>query len=209
MEQSNLYLNEKYASEGIWATAQPENLEFENPEIPKLNKEIERIEKEISHYEIRINQEIALTEKITENIKSRASNPRDPNVLRDIELQWRTTYANIENIKKMMQPKNERLQDLKKKLAEEKLNILKNLKNDYLDKIASEANTLGEGLDFLYNSIANLATHFQTLKLIYNELNISIDSESLLPTPRDSFEVFYESYKAALEQIHQFISKQS
>lgn len=199
-----VFLEDKNKEEGIWVNAQPEELQFDSPELPKIQKEIERLENEIHNFQTRIDQEIALTEKITENIKSRASNPKDVNVMRDIELQWRTTHANIENIKKMMQPRIDKVEELYKQLAQEKNNIIKVLKNDYLHKLSTELGALTEGLNYIKNAVENIFVISKTLAQINKEINQE-ETPEILPKPIDSFEVFYQSYSEFVDKLQKII----
>lgn len=200
------FLNPKNETKGIWANAHAEELQFESPELPKLQKEIDRLEIEINNFQTRIDQEIALTEKITENIKSRASNPKDVNVMRDVELQWRTTHTNIEHIKKMMQPRIEKVEDLYKQLSNERSNIIKVLRNDYLNRLATEISALNEGLNYMKNVVENLSLITVTLTLIDKEITKSV-VEEIKPNPIDSFEVFFESYSEYAEKIKKLIEE--
>ncbi len=201
-----IFLNPKNETEGIWANALPEELQFDSPELPKLQKEIDRLENEIKNFQTRIDQEIALTEKITENIKSRASNPKDVGVMRDVELQWRTTHTNIENIKKMMQPRIEKVEELYKKVSYEKSNLIKELKNEYLNRLANEINALSEGMNYIKNAIETIAVISKTLQTINKEIN-KTDFAEITPNPIDSFEVFWESYNNYIEKIDNFIKE--
>lgn len=201
------FLDPKNQADGIWIIAKPEELQFNSPEMPKILKEIEKLEAEINNFQSRIDQEIALTEKITDNIKSRASNPKDVNVLRDVELQWRTTYANIENIKKMMQPRTDKVQELYKKLTDEKNNIIKSLRNDYLDKLITEINALNEGLNYLNTVIHNIATISKTISLIDKETNAVSSFEAIKPNPIDSFEIFNRAYNEYINKIRSILEK--
>lgn len=201
-----IFLNPKNQNEGIWINAQPEELQFNSPELPAIQKEIDRLENEIKNFQTRIDQEIALTEKITENIKSRASNPKDVNVMKDVELQWRTTHTNIENIKKMMQPRLDRVEELYKKLSLEKSNIIKTLRNDYLNKLSSEINALNEGLNYLKNVVENLSVISKTIAKIDSEINNTTIKE-INPIPVDSFEVFFESYSEYVEKMQKIIEE--
>ena len=204
--KEKVFLEDKNKEAGIWINAQPEELQFDSPELPKIQKEIERLENEIHNFQTRIDQEIALTEKITENIKSRASNPKDVNVMRDIELQWRTTHTNIENIKKMMQPRIEKVEELYKQLAQEKNNIIKVLKNDYLLKLSTELSALTEGLNYIKNTVENISVISKTLSKINKEINQE-DSPEIVPNPIDSFEVFYQSYSEFVDKLQKIIEK--
>lgn len=190
----------------IWINAQPEELQFDSPELPKIQKDIVRLENEINNFQTRIDQEIALTEKITENIKSRASNPKDVNVMRDIELQWRTTHANIENIKKMMQPRIDQVEELYKQVAQEKNNIIKVLKNDYLNKLSTELSALTEGLNYLKNTVENISIIVKTLEKINKEIGQK-DIPIIFPEPIDSFEVFYQSYNELVDKLQIIIEE--
>lgn len=201
------FLDPKNQADGIWIIAKPEELQFNSPEMPKILKEIEKLEAEINNFQTRIDQEIALTEKITDNIKSRASNPKDVNVLRDVELQWRTTYANIENIKKMMLPRTDKVQELYKKLTDEKNNIIKSLRNDYLDKLITEINALNEGLNYLNTVIHNIATISKTISLIDKETNAVSSFEAIKPNPIDSFEIFNRAYNEYINKIRSILEK--
>lgn len=201
-----IFLNPKNETNGIWANAHAEELQFESPELPKLQKEIDRLEIEINNFQTRIDQEIALTEKITENIKSRASNPKDVNVMRDVELQWRTTHTNIEHIKKMMQPRIEKVEDLYNQLSNERSNIIKVLRNDYLNRLATEISALNEGLNYMKNVVENLSLITVTLTLIDKEITKSV-VEEIKPNPIDSFEVFFKSYSEYAEKIKKLIEE--
>ncbi len=199
------FLNPKNETEGIWMNSQPEEFHFDSPELPKIQKEIERLEKEIKNFQTRIDQEIALTEKITDNIKARATNPKDVNVLRDVELQWRTTYANIENIKKMMQPRVDKVEELQKQLEIEKTNSIKILRNEYLNKLSAEINSLAEGLNYMKNVVENISVISKTLWQIEKEIG-NEKFEQITPKPIDSFEVFYESYSDFIEKLQNQIN---
>ena len=198
------FLNPKNETNGIWANAHAEELQFESPELPKLQKEIDRLEIEINNFRTRIDQEIALNEKITENIKSRASNPKDVNVMRDVELQWRTTHANIEHIKKMMQPRIEKVEELYKQLSNERSNIIKVLRNDYLNRLATEISALNEGLNYMKNVVENLSVITVTLSQIDKEITKSV-VEEIKTNPIYIFEVFFESYSEYAEKIKKLI----
>lgn len=200
------FLNPKNQTEGIWINSKPDELNFVSPELTKIQKDIDRLENEIKNFQARIDQEIALTEKITENIKARSTNPKDVNVLRDVELQWRTTHANIANIKKMMQPRIEKVGELHRMLEIEKTNLIKVLRNDYLDKLAAEINSLSEGLNFIKNVVENISVFSKTIWIIEKEIG-SEKFQQITPNPIDSFEVFYESYSEFIEKIQNMINQ--
>jgi len=201
-----VFLDTKNETDGIWINSKPEELRFESPELPKIQKEIDRLENELKNFQTRIDQEIALTEKITENIKARASNPKDVNVMRDVELQWRTTHTNIANIKKLMEPRIKRIEELHKQLVIEKTNIIKGLRNEYLNKLAAEINALTEGLNYLKNVVENISKFSKTLWYIEKEIN-NEKFEQIVPNPIDSFEVFLESYSEFIEKMQKKLSE--
>lgn len=200
------YLDKNNENNSLWDLIEPNNLNIDDTEVGKIESEIDRLEKELDDFQARIDQEIALTEKIAETIKARALNPSDINVMRDIELQWRTTHSNVENIKRMMQPRIDKIQSLKEKKEHEQLSLILRLKNECYDNVAMGISNINEGMEHIKNAIIHIFKAQKTLVQI-EKMNSDNLYQPILPDPVDIFDVFEQVMHNYLEQLNQSINK--
>ncbi len=199
------YLDKKNENHSLWDSIHPIEPNLDDTEVGKIEHEIDKLETELDDFQARIDQEVALTEKITETIKSRSSNPLDMNVLRDIELQWRTTHSNVENIQRMMQPRVDKIQSLKEKMIQEHKNLILRLKNECYDTVAMSITNINEGMEHIKNALSNI---FQTQKTLIqvNKLESIKTYQPIVPNPVDIFDVFENVINNYLEQLKESIS---
>jgi chromosome segregation ATPase len=130
---------------------------FETSNFQDYTKEREKLEKELEKLQERIDQEIALTEKITNSIKAKSSDTaKDLNALKDIEIQWRTAQVNIDNIKKMMVPKVNRIKELEEKIIDEKVNSIESIRNEFVNKLNDTISSTEEQLNLMKDKIESL-----------------------------------------------------
>jgi len=202
------YLIPDNKDNSIWDYTLFADFSFETANIQDYINEKERLEKELSKLQERIDQEIALTEKITSSIKSKSSNPhKDLNAIKDIEIQWRTAQVNIDNIKKLVVPKEARIKELDEKIRIEKINSIENVRNTFLDKIANEIEITEEQINFIKDKIQLIYSIHKALIEIEKERPKINGIDDIIPIPVDSFDIFYNSITEYIDKLKNQIQR--
>ncbi len=200
------YLDKKNENNSLWDLIEPKELNIDDTDVGKIESEIDRLEKELNDFQARIDQEIALTEKITETIKARAINPTDMNVMRDIELQWRTTHSNVENIQRMMQPRIDKIQKLREKMVQEQKNLILRLQNECYDMVAMGITNINEGMEHIKNALSHIFQSQKTLIEI-EKMKSEQPRQPILPNPVDFYDVFEQVMNNYIDYLNQSIKK--
>jgi chromosome segregation ATPase len=201
------YLIDSNQESSFWDLTDKSILPLNDANLQNYEEELQQLTSDINTLHERIEQEIALTEKITSSIKSRTNDPKkDLSAMKDIEIQWRTAQANIDSIKKMMQPKIEKKERLLEKIKlEQKLaidNAIESIQNNLSTEIANIETTLNS----ITLSIRNIFTLHKSLMEIHKKYGKFNGIEDIVPNPVDSFDVFYNSIGNYLEALKPFLS---
>lgn len=179
---------------------------FETSNFQDYTKEREKLEKELEKLQERIDQEIALTEKITNSIKAKSSDTaKDLNALKDIEIQWRTAQVNIDNIKKMMVPKVNRIKELEEKIIDEKVYSIENIRNEFINKLNDTISSTEEQLNLLKDKIESLYSIHKALIEIEKEKPKFESIDKIIPNPVDAFDVFFYAINEYIEKLKNYV----
>ncbi len=181
-------------------------LPIKDVNLQNYEEELQQITSDINTLHERIEQEIALTEKITSSIKSRTNDPKkDLSAMKDIEIQWRTAQANIDNIKRMIQPKIEKKERLLEKIKLEQKLAIDNATESIQNNLSKEIANIETNLNSINLSIRNIFTLHKSLTQIHKQYGKFNGIEDIVPNPVDSFDVFYNSIGNYLEALKPFL----
>jgi chromosome segregation ATPase len=201
------YLIDSNQESSFWDLTDKSILPLNDANLQNYEEELQQLTSDINTLHERIEQEIALTEKITSSIKSRTNDPKkDLSAMKDIEIQWRTAQANIDSIKKMMQPKIEKKERLLEKIKLEQKLAIDNAIESIQNNLSTEITNIETTLNSITLSIRNIFTLHKSLMEIHKKYGKFNGIEDIVPNPVDSFDVFYNSIGNYLEALKPFLS---
>ncbi|MGE5479742.1 MAG: hypothetical protein ACM3U1_04850 [Chloroflexota bacterium] len=186
----------------LWSKVIPFEYTLDKKEAEKINGKIRQIETEIESVRGRINHELNLMERITEEIKSRAvAGGAKTAETKELERHRLITESNIKAFEELLEPKLRELATLREGLAQEKEVSYQKLISGVSENMSSSLEEASVNAAELRSTLKKIFAFHKTLIAIHTDKGDAKPISAIRLHPEGIAEQFFNSLSTYFHQL--------